>query len=199
MKILRFLLFNAFADKYRNYKLFHKLVSNKRIKAMSLEMIYVLSVLFPYLAIIIISSEIFLNQSSLYHISSIVVFNLILIILVNKDYFNGQSVIKRQLGYQIVNAKTLEIASSTRCMLRNFTFIFWPIEVLFAIIYPSRRLGDYIAGTKLIDVPTKDPKSILEEINTSRFDKQAKLTLFYTILGILIYFILFESEKGILH
>jgi len=68
----------------------------------------------------------------------------------NKDAIKGKSPAKRILGLVIVNNKTGEIASPIKSVIRNITFVFWPIEVVFSLFSPERRIGDYIAGTKVI-------------------------------------------------
>jgi uncharacterized RDD family membrane protein YckC len=67
----------------------------------------------------------------------------------NKDIYGGRSIAKRILKLQIVDVKTDKPANSLRCLVRNVTIVFWPIEVIFALINNERRIGDYIAGTKL--------------------------------------------------
>ena len=77
-----------------------------------------------------------------------------------KDIFNGRSIAKRILGLQIVNNSSGKVATPIRCFLRNITCVLWPIEVLVAITNTSRRLGDRIAGTKLVrfDPSLEQPK-----------------------------------------
>lgn len=67
-----------------------------------------------------------------------------------KDIINGRSIAKRILNLQLVNNSTGQVASPIRCFVRNILCIIWPIEVIVAMITPSRRLGDRIAGTKLV-------------------------------------------------
>ena len=67
-----------------------------------------------------------------------------------KDIVKGKSVAKRIFGFIVVDNKTGEIANPIRLSARNITLILWPIEVIFSIISPQRRIGDYVAGTKLI-------------------------------------------------
>lgn len=67
----------------------------------------------------------------------------------NKDLFNGRSLAKRMFKFQIVENKTGQTASPLRCFIRNTTILIWPLEVIFAAINTSRRLGDFIAGTRL--------------------------------------------------
>ncbi len=99
------------------------------------------------------------------------------LILINKDFFNGQSVINRYLGYQIVDVKTNQ-ANPVRCATRNCTLVIWPIEVIFAMVNSKRRLGDYIAGTAMIETEKSDPQSILDDIRKLKFDS----ALFKTLL-----------------
>ncbi|KAB1065992.1 RDD family protein [Salibacter halophilus] len=68
----------------------------------------------------------------------------------NKDAIKGKSPAKRILGFVVVNNKTGEIANPIRSVLRNVTLVFWPVEVIFSLFSPERRIGDYIAGTKVI-------------------------------------------------
>lgn len=67
----------------------------------------------------------------------------------NKDIFHGRSVAKRVLKLQIVDIKTNTPANPLKCFLRNLTIVIWPIEVIVSLINNERRLGDFIAGTKL--------------------------------------------------
>lgn len=67
----------------------------------------------------------------------------------NKDIYLGRSPGKRILRLQLVNAKSNQPAGPLRCVVRNITIILWPIEVVAALVNNQRRIGDYIAGTKL--------------------------------------------------
>ncbi len=67
-----------------------------------------------------------------------------------KDSFNGRSVAKRVLKLQIVDNKTGEVATPIKCFIRNIPIIVWPIEVIAALINPSRRIGDYMSGTRVV-------------------------------------------------
>lgn len=67
----------------------------------------------------------------------------------NKDMIQGKSVAKRTLKLEVVNIKTGEVASSLKCFVRNLTIVVWPIEVIVVLISPSRRIGDFIAGTRV--------------------------------------------------
>ena len=68
----------------------------------------------------------------------------------NKDIYLGRSPAKRILGLQLVDIKTGKPASPLKCLIRNLTTVFWPIEFVVSLINHERRIGDFIAGTKLI-------------------------------------------------
>ncbi len=67
----------------------------------------------------------------------------------NKDIYLGRSIAKRVLKLQIVDIKTNKPANPLKCYVRNLTLVFWPIEVIAGLINNERRIGDFIAGTKL--------------------------------------------------
>lgn len=94
-----------------------------------------------------------------------------------KDCIKGRSIAKRIFKLQVVNNKTNEVASPLRCFIRNITCVLWPIELIFALTNTSRRLGDRIAGTKLVKFETKH--------------KEAKLKLIQIILSVSISYGIF--------
>lgn len=67
-----------------------------------------------------------------------------------KDIINGRSIAKRILKLQLVDNETGEVASPLKCFIRNLLCIIWPIETIIALTNTSRRLGDRLAGTKLV-------------------------------------------------
>jgi uncharacterized RDD family membrane protein YckC len=67
-----------------------------------------------------------------------------------KDSINGRSIAKRLLKLQIVDYKSEQAATPLQCFVRNIFCIIWPIEAIIALSNPSRRLGDRVAGTKLV-------------------------------------------------
>lgn len=77
-----------------------------------------------------------------------------------KDCINGQSLAKRLLTLQVVDNETGLPASPIKCFIRNITLVLWPIEAVVALSNTSRRLGDRIAGTKLVvyDKAAEQPK-----------------------------------------
>jgi Predicted membrane protein/domain len=68
-----------------------------------------------------------------------------------KDCINGRSIAKRILKLQVVDNKTGEVATPLQCFVRNIFCILWIIEVIVAITNTSRRIGDRVAGTKLVN------------------------------------------------
>jgi uncharacterized RDD family membrane protein YckC len=67
-----------------------------------------------------------------------------------KDIINGRSIAKRILGLQVVDNKTGDVATPLQCFVRNLFCIIWIIEVIVALTNTSKRIGDRIAGTKLV-------------------------------------------------
>jgi uncharacterized RDD family membrane protein YckC len=113
------------------------------------------------------------------------------LLYINKDFFSGQSPAKNMLKIQVVNHKTNEVASGLRCFIRNLTIPLWPIEVVFTLANPERRLGDYLAGTRI------------DSIDFERMSKPASLNdifsvgVFTVMLGLLFVKVFpFESFKS---
>jgi uncharacterized RDD family membrane protein YckC len=190
-------MFNGLVRSYLNSDYWF-LRLNKRVNSLILEMWYTLSVFFPYIAIPLFFTTMFGEPFSTNfrwtEIIDLIPFTLMTIALFNKDFFNGQSPVHRKLGYKVVNAKTNETASKTQCMVRNLTAPIWPIEAIFILVNPKRRLGDIIAGTTLADVPTSDPELILIDIKEAKFDSQAKLTLLISVVCVVAFNILFDPR-----
>lgn len=67
----------------------------------------------------------------------------------NKDCYLGQSIGKRLLRFRVLDIRTGRPANPLRCLVRNLTILIWPVEVVMAIMNVERRLGDFIAGTRL--------------------------------------------------
>jgi len=201
MKLLKFLMFNRFVKLYLNSNpwIFQW---NKRVKSAGLEMWYTLSVFFPYLVLLMIPKMIFGDPIPINFewtdLLTLIPFSLMMMALINKDFFNGQSVVHRFLGYQVVDARTNKPASKARCMIRNVTMPLWPIETVFILANPKRRLGDFIAGTILIDIEASDPELILNDIQNIKFDKQTKLTLLLSVSWTLTFMIAFDPRIGFL-
>jgi uncharacterized RDD family membrane protein YckC len=190
-------MFNGLVKSYLNSDHWF-LRLNKRAKSLILEMWYTLSVFFPYIAIPLVLTMWFGDplpaKFEWTELVTMIPFSLMMIALFNKDFFGGQSAVHRKLGYKVLDIKSNETAGKIQCMVRNLTAPLWPIEVIFILVNPKRRLGDIIAGTMLIDVPTSDPESILTDIRESKFDRQTKLTLLISVACVMIFNILFDSR-----
>lgn len=85
----------------------------------------------------------------------------LLVLYFLKDSFDGRSLAKRITKLRVVNNTTGETASAARCFVRNIFIIIWPIELLISVFSPQRRIGDFVAGTKVIVYTVKPVK--LEE------------------------------------
>ena len=104
----------------------------------------------------------------------------------NKDAIKGKSPAKRILGLVIVDNITGEIANPLKSVVRNITLIFWPIEVIFSLFSPERRIGDYIAGTKVIS----DDKTLKTELKIGQI-------IISLIIGIIFIFLIMALQFGI--
>lgn len=109
----------------------------------------------------------------------------------NKDIFNGRSPAKRILKLQVIDNKTNQAANSLKCLVRNLTIPLWPMEVIFVLINPKRRLGDKIAGTRIeyIDTPENT------KVNWSKFILALLIGVGFSILFTLP-FLLIDSNWG---
>ena len=109
------------------------------------------------------------------------------VIALNKDFFSGQSLVKRYWGYQVVNAKTLEPAGQLKCMIRNITTPIFPLEMFFLLVNKERRLGDYIAGTTLAQVEKSDPDWLFDEMVNYRLDSKSWWALIIPVIIFMPY------------
>lgn len=74
-----------------------------------------------------------------------------LVIYMLKDSFSGKSIAKRILKLQVVDNKAELPATAIQCFVRNILLILWPVEVIFTFFNPQRRIGDFLAGTKVVN------------------------------------------------
>jgi uncharacterized RDD family membrane protein YckC len=200
LKIIELILFNGLT------RLFLKLdfggADNRmpdRIKAFMADVFYTFILFFPVIVITVLTSRI-IQQLLSGQISELGIKFLNLLILVplyglcvvafNKDFYSGQSVVNRLWGYKVVDIKTGNSPGQFRCMLRNLTVPIFPFELPFVLFNSERRLGDFIAGTKLIKVEKTDPESILNEIRNTDFGQDSKLALTIPTLLFITWIIL---------
>ena len=114
-----------------------------------------------------------------------VIFFFMMFIYLNKDFFNAKSPAKRILGYQIINQKTKKPASELQCFIRNLTIaVAWPLEVIVGLINPERRIGDFLANTKVV----ASEKEKLKTIWTDLQGKTLKINLIRIIIIGIVYF-----------
>ena len=106
-----------------------------------------------------------------------------------KDCVDGQSIAKRILKLQIVSNSTEQVASPIRCLVRNLFIILWPIEGIVALFNPSRRIGDYVAGTKLVAINQKNERGNSTPI-------QLLLSLLLALALSLIILLLFQRNES---
>lgn len=86
-----------------------------------------------------------------------------------KDCINGRSIAKRTLKLQVVDNLNGSVASPLKTFVRNIFIVIWPIEVIMTLINPNRRIGDYVAGTKVISFnpELEQPKINIGQIGLS--------------------------------
>ncbi len=112
-------------------------------------------------------------------------FSIIIVLYTNKDFFNAKSPGKRILGYQVVDKKTNMPATELQCFIRNLTIlIIWPLEVLTTYINPKRRIGDFIANTKVVKAEKEKLKSLLSDLKNKKLKLSFLLILFITVIYI---------------
>lgn len=73
-----------------------------------------------------------------------------------KDSFGARSIAKRMTKLQVVDNRTGKAASVMQCFVRNLTIVIWPVEVLITIFNSQRRLGDFVAGTRVVNYGTSN-------------------------------------------
>lgn len=103
-----------------------------------------------------------------------------------KDFVNAKSMGKYKYNLQIVNINNSK-ASVIKLIVRNLFIIIWPVELLFCIVNPERRIADFVLNTKLIYNKSDKRKIIIERRNYITF-----------VIVILILTILFYSIVKIL-
>jgi len=167
MRIPKWIIFNFITnDSLRSLEKFPYL--NKRLKSMCLDLMYIFAIYFPW---IIISVPIFIlsrNIEKLKFFISLVEGIIIIFSILNKDLCNGRSIAKRILGFQIIDVKTNKVASDYKCMLRNITIIIFPLEVVVALLNKERRIGDLLAGTKLLECDSEAKETFLSDMSEKK-------------------------------
>jgi uncharacterized RDD family membrane protein YckC len=115
-----------------------------------------------------------------------ILFYLDLFIIFNKDFFNGQSPIKSIFGFRVVDQKTGTTASDFKCFVRNMTIILWPIEVIVLLFSTDKRLGDMIAGTRIIFAEKKSITKWFGETKNKKYSFSTLTTIFLSLIYLTI-------------
>ena len=100
-----------------------------------------------------------------------------------KDIFNGRSLSKRILKLQVVDNETDQVATPLQCFVRNIFCMFWPIEAIVALTNTKRRIGDRVAGTKLVQY---DPAHEQPRLNIGKL--ALPLLISYGLIILLLQF-----------
>ena len=155
-----------------------------RISAMLLDHFLMCVLIIPIAIVFAIASE--KLGFKLIDGMSFYVWVLIIFVYYNKDFFNAKSPAKRIMGYQVIDRKTEKPATELQCFVRNFTIcVAWPIEVIVGFFNPERRIGDFLANTKVILSEKEKLKTIWTEL------KRTKLKMNYIgiiIIGIVYFY-----------
>lgn len=194
MKIPKKLIFNFFTKRFfeqaESYSVF-----GSRLGSMFADFSFILGLVGPIFFVLFI--PMFIIFGTLDYVSvflpmliGFLPFSFITFLIINKDFYRGKSIAKRYFGLQIVDIKNNDPASEMQCLVRNSTMIIWPIELLITMFNPTRRLGDFIAGTKVIDSEKENPELIIEEINTRKLTENKSKILWTSIIISLLFSIL---------
>lgn len=119
----------------------------------------------------------FSNKFGVYHYFILLGF----VLYFCKDVFNGRSIAKRILKLQVVDNRTGMPASPLKTLIRNIFCLIWPIEAVISVINPHRRIGDRIAGTKLV---VFDP--LLEQPKIRTLKALLPIAILYGLLLLMI-------------
>lgn len=98
-----------------------------------------------------------------------ILFYCLLFIYLNKDFFNAKSPAKRILGYQVIKEESGQPATELQCFIRNLTILVaWPLEVLISFLNTEKRIGDYIANTKVVVSEKEKLKTIWRDLKNKK-------------------------------
>ncbi len=140
-----------------------------RVSSMLLDHIIMIMVIAPpmiFLMIVAANGILEISNTTFY-----VFFFFMMFIYINKDFFNAKSPAKRILGYQVINRKNGQPATELQCLVRNLTIaIAWPLEVIIGLINPERRIGDFLANTKIIASEKEKIKSIWTDLKNTKLN-----------------------------
>ena len=157
-------------------------ILENRIKAFAID--YLIMGLIGY-GIVVLTDNLFLGMMIVYPVT------------MNKDFLNGKSIGKRIFGIQVQDLNNSK-ASEWKSSLRNFLPTI-PLDLLFTIFNPERRIGDLIAGTKIGIEKEYGIKTISSELRDYRINKELVLGLMFGVINIYgllwIYELIFASVQ----
>lgn len=187
MNIPKIFIFNFFTKQsFEKHQMFN--FFGKRLNSSLLDFSFMIGLFFPLFLLWFVSfffTILSTNEVNAYTPLGIgfIPFLISTLVLINKDFYNAKSIGKREYGYQIVDVKTNSPASEFKCALRNLTLMIWPLEVLAIMSNPKKRIGDYIAGTKIIDSNRENPELIMNEIQEKKnIENRSQLILISVII-----------------
>lgn len=104
------------------------------------------------------------------------------------DIQNGRSFAKLALRLQVMDNTTGKCASPVQTVVRNISLILLPLELIMMLINPARRLGDYIANTRV----EKHTESSWSDYKYSHLQIWSAVLISIVIALVLNIFILFR-------
>jgi uncharacterized RDD family membrane protein YckC len=102
-----------------------------------------------------------------------------------KDLIEGRSFAKRYVKHVIVDNKTGKMATPIQTLVRNAFIPLWFIEVIVVFISPSRRIGDFVAKTKVVHYEPSQyekKKGIIGQIIISFVIAYVSLIIFWELM-----------------
>ena len=148
----------------------------KRIRSMLIDFCIICVSSIPFVLLIIIFK---LDGNLIFQTLS---FSFLGSLFLCKDLINGKSIGKRIVNLRIVGNLQSEV-SPIRLILRNMFFFIWPVELIFCLINPEKKLGDIVFGTKVV----------LDEGNIKPIDIKKQQIFSYFIIVLTILFSIFYS------
>lgn len=110
-----------------------------------------------------------------------------------KDSIQGRSPAKRLLSLQVVDHKTGAVASPLQCLVRNLFCALWPFEVLVTIFSPGRRIGDFVAGTRVI---VFDPAREQQTLDWRKIGLAMTISYGVVLIMAIPYYIIRDINQG---
>ncbi|UOQ69184.1 hypothetical protein [Hymenobacter volaticus] len=106
----------------------------------------------------------------------------VLVLYLNKDFFNGRSPLKHLLGTQVRHTRGNPV-NELQAFWRNTTLFVWPLEILVVLLSRGKRIGDFITNTAVVETPA-DVNSWRQDVASYRASPYTLYTLLATILYI---------------